>query len=103
MDRLILFLTAYNIVFTLSRLIFVIADPTNSMLKSLQFYDFAVYVLFPVFILWTLLYLTIPAAIYCGVNGVIKKLNRFHISALTVNSITCITFILLLLSTGTSY
>ena len=103
MERIVLFLTLYNIVFTLLRLIFVAFDPDNVLLKSLQFYDIAVYMLFPVFLLWTLLYLTIPVSIYYGVNGVIRRFNRFNLSVLAVNSLIFIAFIVLIITFGTCY
>jgi hypothetical protein len=103
MKRFIVYLTVYNLIFTLSRLSLAIIDPAHYFIRSMQFHDYAIYVLIPVFIFWSLLYLTIPAALYCTVDNVIKRVNSFNVSALTVNSITGLTFILIVFMFGINY
>lgn len=98
MKRFILFLTLYNIIFAFSRLLLAVYDPDNMFLKSLQFNDFTFYILFPLFVIWGSLYLTIPVAIYYTVGNIISRFNGFYISTLTINSIACIAFALLILN-----
>lgn len=100
MRKFIIFLTGYNIIFTLLRLLFLVLDPGNTLLTTLQFYDLAIITLFPVIILWSMLYLTIPTAIYYGVNGIINQVNRFNISALSINSLICLTYVIIIFNTG---
>lgn len=103
MRRFILYLTAYNIIFTLSRLVFAVVDPGNSFLRALQFHDNTIYVLIPVFIFWSLLYFTIPAAIYVTVGSATKRINRFNLSTLTINSAACLTMVMLCFMFGFNY
>lgn len=103
MQKFVLYLTVYNITILLTRLGFLVLDPTGAFLKWMQFYDIAVLVLFPLFILWSLLYLTIPTALYCAVNNAASQFNGYNFSTLTVNSLACLALIVFMFSFGFTY
>lgn len=100
MERFLLQLTVFNLIITASRLLFLLFDQNNYVFQLMQLTDVTFFILFPLVILWNVLFLTIPLGMYYGVGGIIKKYNHYLLSTLTINSLACFAFIIMFLGDG---